>query len=311
MTNDAGVSAVTSEPMGSQQQKYVATMPATTPVPVGNTPLNVPIENEYTMNIGNRPKLYDLNKNFTNFEIEFLVQAEKPNEQFFVYIMPQDQLDKVDLKDIPMKAVEGKISGKVSNNNDAYQNYFLILKTDSPEETRVHIKTTTVVLPLSHTLTTSESPTETSVVAASTNTSTAWTPDAVSAEAVPAKGFFQQLLKSPVLYYVKMAVIIVVAVYVLYSIYRWMFPSASVTASTTAAAAAALATHEMPQWLVENSNNDYEENDDNDYDQHQGEEDYDEDYDNDGAGEIFEEAGSEGDAETFKSNVRNLLQKTS
>jgi hypothetical protein len=149
------------------------------------------------------------------------------------------------------------------------------------------------------------------VVAASTNTSTAWTPDAVSAEAVPAKGFFQQLLKSPVLYYVKMAVIIVVAVYVLYSIYRWMFPSASVTASTTAAAAAALATHEMPQWLVENSNNDYEENDDNDYDQQQGEENYDEDYDNDGAGEIFEEAGSEGDAETFKRNVQQLLQQTS
>ena len=71
--------------------------------------MNVPIENEYTMSIGSRPKLYDLNKNFTNFEIEFLVQAEKPNEAFFVYIMPQDQLDKVDLKDIPMKAVEGKI----------------------------------------------------------------------------------------------------------------------------------------------------------------------------------------------------------
>lgn len=313
MTNDAGVSAVTAEPMGSQQQKYVATMPASTPVPVGNTPLNVPIENEYTMNIGNRPKLYDLNKNFTNFEIEFLVQAEKPNEQFFVYIMPQDQLDKVDLKEIPMKAVEGKISGKVSNNNDAYQNYFLILKTDSPEETRVHIKTTTVVLPLSHTLTTSESPTETAVAAASTNTSTAWTPDAAtsSAEAVPAKGFFQQLLKSPVLYYVKMAVIIVVAVYVLYSIYRWMFPSVSVTASTTAAAAAALASHEMPQWLVENSNNEYEENDDNEYGLQQGEEDYDEDYDDDGAGEIFEEAGSEGDAETFKKNVQQLLQQTS
>jgi len=312
MTNDVGVSAVTAEPMGSQQQKYVATMPASTPVPVGNTPLNVPIENEYTMNIGNRPKLYDLNKNFTNFEIEFLVQAEKPNEQFFVYIMPQDQLDKVDLKEIPMKAVEGKISGKVSNNNDAYQNYFLILKTDSPEETRVHIKTTTVVLPLSHTLTTSESPTETAVAAASTTTSTAWTPEAGTAS-TETKGFFQQLLKSPVLYYVKMAVIIVVAVYVLYSIYRWMFPSVSVTTSTTAAAAAALASHEMPQWLMKNSSNDDFEN----YDQQEGEEDYDEEYNDNGAGEIFEEAGnpsengSEGDAETFKRNVQQLVQQTS
>ena len=303
--------AVSEEPMGGQ--KYTTTMPVSAPVQGGNTPMNVPIENEYTMSIGSRPKLYDLNKNFTNFEIEFLVQAERPNEAFFVYIMPQDQLDKVDLKDIPMKAVEGKISGKVSNNNDTYQNYFLILKTENPEETKVHIKTTTVVLPLSHTLTTTPAPVqETTSWTPETVTTTAPVPVPVPAAPAAPAGFFQRMSKSPILYYVKMVLILVVVLYVLYTLYKWMFPSSTATAT----AAAAL----IPEWIDSNKEN-WDYGDDEDCEDAEGEDAEDEAYaynqegypdaeeNDEKATDNFEE-GSIVDAEQFRQNLDSLFKPT-
>lgn len=133
----------------------VASRPTSNPVvkgsvpqsDVGNANANT-IQNEYIMLIGKRPKLYDLNKNFTNFEIEFQIDAERPDLRFYVHILPQDQLDKTDLDDIPMKSVQGKISGKVSNNNNIYQNYFIILKNDADEEAKVTIRTRTLVFPV-------------------------------------------------------------------------------------------------------------------------------------------------------------------
>lgn len=107
------------------------------------------VENEYTMLIGKRPKLYDLNKNFTNFEIEFHIQADAPDQSFYVHILPQDQLDKLDLSEIPMKLVQGKISGKISNTNNLYQNYFIILKNAVDEEdAKIVIRTRTQILPM-------------------------------------------------------------------------------------------------------------------------------------------------------------------
>ena len=299
--------AVSEEPMGGQ--KYTTTMPVSAPVQGGNTPMNVPIENEYTMSIGTRPKLYDLNKNFTNFEIEFLVQAERPNEAFFVYIMPQDQLDKVDLKDIPMKAVEGKISGKVSNNNDTYQNYFLILKTENPEETKVHIKTTTVVLPLSHTLTTTPAPVqETTSWTPETVTTTAPAPAPAAPVATAEGGFFQRISKSPILYYVKMVLILVVVLYVLYTLYKWMFPSNIATAT----AAAAL----IPEWIDSNKENwDYGDDEDGDGEDEDGEEAAEEAYgypdvEEKATDNFEEEEGSIVDAEQFRQNLDSLFKPT-
>lgn len=115
--------------------------------PVPSSIANI-VDNEYTMLIGKRPKLYDLNKNFTNFEIEFQIDAEKPDLKFYVHILPQDQLDKTDLNDISMKMVQGRISGKVSNGNNVYQNYFVILKSATEEEAKVVIRTRTHVLPI-------------------------------------------------------------------------------------------------------------------------------------------------------------------
>jgi len=206
--------------------------------------MNVPMENEYTMSIGRRPKLYDLNKNFTNFEIEFSIEAEKPNSSFFVYIMPQDQLDKVspDFKEVDMKPVDGKISGKVSNYNDSYQNYFIILRADTDEDIRVQIRTQTIVLPLSHAATGGSTNPANNMDTEGTNNNqsipsmeTSWSSSSqgsqdsqdsqagVVAETKEGGGIMEKLsrfTKSPTFFYVKIVVILLIVLMVGYMIYR-------------------------------------------------------------------------------------------
>lgn len=106
-----------------------------------------PSASEYTMMIGGRPKLYDLNKNLTNFEIDFSVEADDPSHVFQVSVMAQDQLDKTDSSSIPFRPAEGRISGKVTNDNSIYQNYFLVIRTDAGENRPVVIRTSTKILP--------------------------------------------------------------------------------------------------------------------------------------------------------------------
>ena len=139
---------VVPKPVSSMKGSITTTQTDTPPLPDTTVNHGNAIQNEYTMLIGKRPKLYDLNKNYTNFEIEFQIDAERPDLRFHVHILPQDQLDKTDLEDIPMKSVQGKISGKVSNNNNVYQNYFIILKNDTDEEAKVLIRTRTIVFPI-------------------------------------------------------------------------------------------------------------------------------------------------------------------
>jgi hypothetical protein len=199
------------------------------------------MENEYTMSIGRRPKLYDLNKNFTNFEIEFSIEAEKPNASFFVYIMPQDQLDKVspDFKEVDMKPVDGKISGKVSNYNDSYQNYFIILRADTDEDIRVQIRTQTIVLPLSHAATGGSTNPANNMDTEGTNNNqpiqsmeTSWSSSSSSSsqDSQEGGGIMEKLsrfTKSPTFFYVKIVVILFIVAMVGYMIYRSFSSSAS------------------------------------------------------------------------------------
>jgi hypothetical protein len=211
-----------------------------------NLPVLETLENEYSMNVGKRPKLYDLNKNYTNFEIEFMVQAENPTASFFIYILPQDQLDKTDVKDLPMKAVEGRISGKVSNNNDVYQNYFIILRSDSEEDIRVSIRTKTAVLPLSSTSSTSSGNTmettdattvDSTVSDVSNNVenqvSVTGVDTSVLATSTPVEtrkgifGRFRSFLRSPAFFYVKIVLILLIIGFLFYSvIWKPMFSNA-------------------------------------------------------------------------------------
>ena len=214
-----------------------------------NLPVLETLENEYSMNVGKRAKLYDLNKNYTNFEIEFMVQAENPTASFFIYILPQDQLDKTDVKDLPMKAVEGRISGKVSNNNDVYQNYFIILRSDSEEDIRVSIRTKTAVLPLSNISNTSSGNTtetmdtttvsgngsdasnvENQVSVPAVDTTNGGVVATTSAPTETRKGIFgrfRSFLRSPAFFYVKIVLILLIIGFLFYSVvWKPMFSSA-------------------------------------------------------------------------------------
>lgn len=220
--------------MASTPQKYGMASTSSSPSSASSsTPMNVPMENEYTMSIGRRPKLYDLNKNFTNFEIEFSIEAEKPTSSFFVYIMPQDQLDKVspDFKEVDMKPVDGKISGKVSNYNDSYQNYFIILRADTDEDIRVQIRTQTIVLPLSHAATGGSTNPANNMDTEGNNNQpiqsmeTSWSQDGIVAESETKEGGgimekLSRFTKSPTFFYVKIVVILLIVLMVGYMIYR-------------------------------------------------------------------------------------------
>lgn len=178
-----------------------------------NNPLGAPIHNEYTMLIGQRPKLYDLNKNYTNFEIEFQIDADTPDLRFFVHILPQDELDKTGVEDVAMKLVHGRISGKISNNNNVYQNYFIILKNAVDEEARVTIRTRTSILPVS--LSPEQSsreayPSSSAVVPTPSSPTSADSQSAVGATASPVGAGIRSWLSRPAVFYGVCAVVVIV-----------------------------------------------------------------------------------------------------
>lgn len=82
-------------------------------------------------------QLIDLNGDSTNFEINFKI-ATKNKEPFDMLIADQTTLDNnpnLDYKN----ASNGEISGTVVQDKNIYQNYFLVLKSNSPCECVVEI----------------------------------------------------------------------------------------------------------------------------------------------------------------------------
>ena len=81
-----------------------------------------------TYKIGKMKQLIDLNGDTVNFNIDFNVKSEK-GEPFDMLVIDQTTLDNT--ANIEYKKVEnGEISGNITQQQNAYQNYFLILKAD-------------------------------------------------------------------------------------------------------------------------------------------------------------------------------------
>lgn len=89
----------------------------------------------YQLNL--RPQLIDLNQNFKNFRLKFQVLAEDVNRTFQALVVNQEQLDTRDINKLDMKEAKGKIGGSIVADNDQYQNYFLVLKSQEPIEVDV------------------------------------------------------------------------------------------------------------------------------------------------------------------------------
>lgn len=92
-------------------------------------------EKKDVYHISNTKKLIDINDDVTNFEAEIIVRG---TSDFLLNILSQTELDNA--PKIEYKKIKGIYRDFISNRNNIYQNYFLILKSDQPQDVEVIIK---------------------------------------------------------------------------------------------------------------------------------------------------------------------------
>jgi len=92
------------------------------------------MSNVVTLNLNNIKQLIDLNKDKVNFELDFQVESMN-GVPFEALVVTQEMLD----SETPLEyqKANGVISGKIVSDKNIYQNYFLILKSDTPVECKV------------------------------------------------------------------------------------------------------------------------------------------------------------------------------
>ena len=81
-------------------------------------------------------KLIDLNGDTTNFDISFRVRSQN-GEPFDILVVDQTTLDNT--PNLEYKRAPGEISGNLVHDKNVYQNYFIILKADTPCNCEVEI----------------------------------------------------------------------------------------------------------------------------------------------------------------------------
>jgi hypothetical protein len=74
-------------------------------------------------------QLIDLNHDAINFRLKFTVQSQDAEQSYQMVVVNQSQLDSGD--EIQYKDVQGTISGEVVNDNNVYQNYYMILRSQN------------------------------------------------------------------------------------------------------------------------------------------------------------------------------------
>lgn len=86
-----------------------------------------------------RHQFIDLNKELINFKLDFQVVASNPSMEFEVLVVEQKQLDSMDIKNLQMKKVKGKIGGSIQANKNEYKNYFLVVKSFGSENLEAEV----------------------------------------------------------------------------------------------------------------------------------------------------------------------------
>jgi hypothetical protein len=87
--------------------------------------------------VNNIKKLIDLNGDKTNFDLSFNVKSLK-GSPFDAIVVSQAQLDSGNPLEYK-KVSQGIINGNIISDKNVYQNYFLLLKSDSPIECEVEV----------------------------------------------------------------------------------------------------------------------------------------------------------------------------
>lgn len=97
------------------------------------------MEETTTLELSSRHQLVDLNKKLVNFKLDFNVVSLN-DKDFEAVVIHQTDINKHDnLDTIEMKTAPKKISGNIIADNNVYENYFLILRSNEPQN--VEIKT--------------------------------------------------------------------------------------------------------------------------------------------------------------------------
>jgi hypothetical protein len=97
------------------------------------------MEETTKLELSKRHQLVDLNKKLVNFKLDFNVVSLNDSE-FEAVVINQTDMNKFDnLDTIEMKTAPKKISGNIIADNNNYENYFLILRSNEPQT--VEIKT--------------------------------------------------------------------------------------------------------------------------------------------------------------------------
>ena len=92
-----------------------------------------------TYNVNKTKQLIDLNGHLTNFKAVFTVKSDKETTEFDVAIVNQNILDSEDDTAVKYRHATGIINGEIFNDNDIYQNYFLIIVSKKPCECEVTV----------------------------------------------------------------------------------------------------------------------------------------------------------------------------
>lgn len=87
-------------------------------------------------NISNIKQLIDLNGKAVNFLVNFKA-VSLSNENFEALVVTQEMLDSNE--PLTYQKAQGEISGQIKNDNSIYNNYFLCIKSDKPNEIEVSI----------------------------------------------------------------------------------------------------------------------------------------------------------------------------
>jgi hypothetical protein len=89
------------------------------------------------VNVNNMQQLIDLNKDLINFKLDFKVSSEN-NQPFETVVVSQTKLDSGEPLEFK-KVDNGIISGNIVADNGSKQNYYLVLKSDTPTKCTIEI----------------------------------------------------------------------------------------------------------------------------------------------------------------------------
>jgi len=105
-----------------------------------------------TYKVNDIRQLIDLNGESVNFNLKFNISSHS-NCTYQLTVVSQEDIDNGDIK---FKDVKGSISGELSNTNNKYQNFYLILKSN--EECMIDVNIEKTELPISSSLSPTRSP---------------------------------------------------------------------------------------------------------------------------------------------------------